>query len=845
MMSTTTDSAFTMLLGELKSAEMSYRRHMGVKGDTACSTFFELGVVKQSIKNILPILSQRLIKKIDPTYIFPDSSSSGSPLEIIPHVGAQMDRYLGLYSNVSGLLGALDDFREESTWGKAMKDSNTYWLTLEAYLKDVIGNDDVETINPASFSYLVLWYTDYLLYAAMCSYMDNDFFSRYINHYKVLVDEVKVLVDKISPEFNHNNIVIRFYAMAALYDFLLEQDTDNFDTLVTYMDAFIDSTGEYGEGINYFIYTSGIVLPLIYMGLQEQYMYGAKAGEERYRRYSFDMKIYEKYGIYDSLEQAEQVYTWGDAPWRMFLYPYRRTLTSPSSWRPSLNVTRQNGSLIQIPTGTQNDNLCMTMIAEEHPEYGGTHDAIDHGAIQFSRFINDVTGRNPHVDHLLIDPGYPRFSDQKRDELEWQFCNQNVQMLWDSEFTLTTGETSGEHSQPSDEPDSTGNEEILGYEEGKDYHTEERFDYKVNGGMTGYHYVSPWQLRSIVRKYIMRDDGLQNNNWEIVDAMTMQSIKEKTLSALGGEGKSTLITHYINGAEVRIDYKYPKEQEIFLFKEKFNLQTIAYGIGAIFTGDFIEVIGLLVDDIYAKFYYNRNIVYEDSYYGMRGVYTLGNNYFVIDHLPQAGLPSSVSLATSWNMPKNTVAMGDTGWQQYVFEGTTPDSSQQAGGFTPQSRIEIAVAGARAVTSDTTKENAQFEIYDGDSLLTNHITFERTHDDFLYMIAGFRTTNASNTLSAHVSQTKDYSTVTNGIVWTREFADGTKTMVVFNPNQTSQTVDSITSDAKVWLLQSDTAGDWQNARLYGATANPIFSGYSPIPSVIALSGPSGVQYEVVF
>jgi hypothetical protein len=53
-------------------------------------------------------------------------------------------------------------------------------------------------------------------------------------------------------------------------------------------------------------------------------------------------------------------------------------------------------------------------------------------------------------------------------------------------------------------------------------------------------------------------------------------------------------------------------------------------------------------------------IFKSSHYGFRGVYTLGNNYFVVDHLTEIGLPSSISLATSWNMPKNSVAIGDSG-----------------------------------------------------------------------------------------------------------------------------------------------------------------------------------------
>ncbi len=114
--------------------------------------------------------------------------------------------------------------------------------------------------------------------------------------------------------------------------------------------------------------------------------------------------------------------------------------------------------------------------------------------------------------------------------------------------------------------------------------------------------------------------------------------------------------------EIRIDYKYPKYY--------INCSSVNFG----------------------AYYYRKYYCYEESHYGIRGVYTLGNSYFVIDHLPESDLPSTAKLATSWNMPRNTTQLGTSGWQQFVFEGTTPDSANRSG-LMPQSRIELAVVGA--------------------------------------------------------------------------------------------------------------------------------------------------------
>jgi hypothetical protein len=288
----------------------------------------------------------------------------------------------------------------------------------------------------------------------------------------------------------------------------------------------------------------------------------------------------------------------------MFLYPYNNpTLTGPTTWKNSLDSVRHVRSIVQIPVGNDTNSLNMTIIADENPSAGGGHDQIDHGAIQFVRYKNNSAGNNPHVDHLIIDPGYPGFEENKRYINEWKYCNQNVQMLWDSSFSFSTDETDGDHSTVSEQPEKDADdEEFLGYRDGEDFNVTEKFNYKENGGMTGYRYLSPWNVREMVHKYVFRDGGLQNNMWEIVDANSMQKIDSKTLNPLGGEGKSQVINRYKNGVEVKIEYKYPKPQEKFHIKESF----------AVMTG---------------QFYYSRNITYEESHYGVRGIYTLGNNYF--------------------------------------------------------------------------------------------------------------------------------------------------------------------------------------------------------------------------
>lgn len=844
-------------------------------GDTVYVGASEKSMVHASAQNAKVILANRLIRMIDTNYTFP-SSSGGVALKTIPQVGPEMDKYFSLYSNISGLLEVLSDLRYGYSW---QKDSEKDQLrkNLISYLSNVANVDNLDKLNPSAFSHIILWYSDYLLYAGLCSYLDNDFYSRYVNHHNLLLDEVKALVDKVAPEYDSNNIVMRFYAAGAFYDMLLEKDRGYLQLLTDKLGQYVDTAGEYGEGFAYLGYLSEIVLPVLYVGLQETYLHGAKSGqkwlpdtseivslynligrnlhraasnwgelpsiddcspaipylapyslitgEQKYCQFTKDVKKLLDSDMYDNLESAEKTGMDGNAPWRMFLYPYQKSFSGTSDWKQPLDSVRKSGSIVQIPTGSNTDMVTMSVIAEENPQSGGTHDQIDHGAIQLTRYKNNSAGTDPHVDHLIIDPGYPGFQDNKRYLNEWKFCNQNVQMLWDSNFTFSKARSSGADSDKDDDPgrDGTDDEEFLGYNSDipfDEFAEKEKFIYKDNGGMTGYRYQSPWNIREMVHKYVLNNyKDIQDNVWEVADAIALQKISAKTLSPKSGQGKSQVVNQYRNGAEVRIDYKYPKKQEVFLFIESFWDQR----------GDF---------------YYSRNIEYEESHYGIRGVYTLGNNYFVIDHLPENGLPSTVSLATSWNMPKNTNRLGSSGWRRFVFEGTTPVMDSLSG-LSPESRIELAVAGASDIANDVIPFHTHQS--ESDTIGTTHLTFENNLQNSKFLITEIRTADISDNLPSVVTQQQDNTTIGDGLVWTRTYSDNSKDLVVYNPGQSTHTVQGITSDAKVWLVHADNSGDWTACNLFNASGRPSFSGFSPTPSVTLHSGSSasGDQYEITF
>jgi hypothetical protein len=324
----------------------------------------------------------------------------------------------------------------------------------------------------------------------------------------------------------------------------------------------------------------------------------------------------------------------------------------------------------------------------------------------------------------------------------------------------------------------------------------------------------------MAHKYVLSNSGIQDHYFEISDAITLQKMPAKTLDPISGEGKSHVTQLYKNGVELRIDYKYPKKQDFFLFIETSLFQR-------------------------GQFYYNRNMEYETSHHGIRGVYTLGDSYFIIDHLPETNLPSTVSLATSWNMPRNTTRLGTNGWQQFVFNGTTPDPLTTT--FPAQSRIEIAVSGATIITSVTDTNLTRYEITKNTRFLTTQLICENDLRSNDFTITQFRVADIADNIPIPSSQVFDRTTVNSGATWLRTYDDNSRDLVVYNPNQNTQMIQGITSNAKVWLLHANTTGNWTNGRLFNATSNPSFSGILPVPTTTMhrINPTSGAEYEITF
>ncbi|HLV32819.1 MAG TPA: hypothetical protein VKY57_14705, partial [Chitinispirillaceae bacterium] len=134
-------------------------------GDTIYCGVNEKSAVHASAQNAKVFLTDRLIRMIDTSYTFP----GGAGVKTLPPVGPEFDDYLCLYSNISGLLGALFFLKNAPIILKANDSSNVY-LNLGRFLEKVVGgegNSGLGSLDPSMFSKFILYYTDYLFYAGL------------------------------------------------------------------------------------------------------------------------------------------------------------------------------------------------------------------------------------------------------------------------------------------------------------------------------------------------------------------------------------------------------------------------------------------------------------------------------------------------------------------------------------------------------------------------------------------------------------------------------------------------------------------------------------------------------
>jgi hypothetical protein len=114
-----------------------------------------------------------------------------------------------------------------------------------------------------------------------------------------------------------------------------------------------------------------------------------------------------------------------------------------------------------------------------------------------------------------------------------------------------------------------------------------------------------------------------------------------------------------------------------------------------------------------------------------------------------------------------------------------------------------------------------------------------------LVSQFRVCDASTALASVANDSQDTTTVSNGIVWTREYTDNSKDLLVFNPTRSVQTVEELTSDAVVWLLHADSAGNWVTGRLFHATTAPTYTKVLGFLTRIGGDNGTEVQYEITF
>ena len=142
LLSTTSDPLFTTLFNDLKMYDSTRRLEFYAKGDSANGTVYEKAIVYASAHNALLVLTQKLIKKVEPGYTFPTTSPKGTALPPVPPIGPLLDEYFGLYSNVSGLLTALNYFKEGYTLYKDESD-DALQRYLSMWLENVVGDGNI------------------------------------------------------------------------------------------------------------------------------------------------------------------------------------------------------------------------------------------------------------------------------------------------------------------------------------------------------------------------------------------------------------------------------------------------------------------------------------------------------------------------------------------------------------------------------------------------------------------------------------------------------------------------------------------------------------------------------
>jgi hypothetical protein len=805
----TTDTRFEAIVSECSKNVFDYR--LKLKNNFAPDDNFELAYVDSCAENMRLYLGDVLLSY----------TMNGRPRRY-PTAQSSLDSAMVLYTNINETIHAAEILGKDAdkvvyynVWNPigaivclVRATSGSSNDRLNDYLQTLI-NSDVGSFSPGAFSKLVLKHTDYLLYAGITCLFDTDFNSRYFNFLDGIITELHNLLSSIHGVFHDNNIVIRFYAVASLYDFIKGQDRGFYGKFEQYYATKVDSDGEYGEGMAYLDYVNSVVLPVLYLATQERYTWGAKMGQlwlERtapgvqlcIRNSESLLGIADKWGEIPAIDDGFNLTPWlapvaviasnskfldytqkiedlqstnpfapaligafgiPNSTFRLLTYPFNKTYSQNNIFNHSDSAV-VCGNIVKLHTsntaGTYSDEISLTLIAEDNPEHGSTHDQIDHGAIQLNRMVNRGAN-NVHVSHLIIDPGYPGFQEDKRNITEWQFQNQNVLMMYNMDIatlddSLKAGVevriNDGEHDITYDDP----------------------FNPQRYAGMSGYRYMSQSDIADMIR-----ESGI------FTDTRIMSSIAAgKSGFSLKGDGggQSEVIRKFRNGVQTRIRYEY-------------RLPHIQY----------YPASGAIPE------HYSVTFETKKDCNGLREVYQLGNSFYVIDRFPQSERSiNNIAFASSWNLPENTDSVpGRPG----CFEGFLSN------GGTVQSRLQIYGKSFTAtptltdtsfqLTQEFFNRNRRFPVtqlkFDNDLSVT---------DFMVYCITVIDGSESFRTIS-----NETYTTANGITIWVREYTDGSSQQVIFNPSNNSHTVTGITSDAYIWIIDyaSTVSG---SARLFGLT-----------------------------
>ena len=289
---------------------------------------------------------------------------------------------------------------------------------------------------------------------------------------------------------------------------------------------------------------------------------------------------------------------------QLLTYPYNKTFTISGSYIPADGVQRSGSGNLGLGMGgvvkmhisnnsaAYNDQISLALITKYSPELPSTHHQEDHGAIQLNRYVDRHNG-HPHVDHLIIDPGYRHFTEDKRDSAQFEFRNQNVLMLYNHDIDAA----------------KDGCTAIFASTDELNAPLYDPFSSSRYGGMPGYNYMTHSEVADVFQILF---------STSIMQSVAADYVQNSILRGDNAGGNSEVVQTFTNGAQSKIHYEY---------------RLPSCNNNAVTT----------------QTYKGCN--------ARREIYNLGNSFYVVDRFPISERQIyNISFATSWNLPANSASV---------------------------------------------------------------------------------------------------------------------------------------------------------------------------------------------